>query len=153
MHSGYLFVETHGGRPGLVRIAVAKRPPAIDDGPATAQRRIRYLARFNDGDAALMHVHTLLRRCLVDVDNRLYRVDLVSAIAAAQSLDLAHERLYLDPQLGDAVLIRVETRTEELERRRRLRDRLLYLVGYLALAAGLLHALMGLISGAGPDSG
>jgi hypothetical protein len=153
MHTGYLFVETHGGRPGLVRIAVAKRPPVIDDGPATEQRRVRYLARFNDGDAALMHVHALLRRHLVDVNSGLYRVELVSAIAAAQSLDLTHERLYLDPQLGDAALIRVETRTEELERRRRLRDRLLYLLGYLALAVGLLHALMGLVSGAGSNPG
>jgi hypothetical protein len=153
MHTGYLFIETHAGRPGLVRLAVAKRPPVIDDGPATAQRRIRYLARFNDGDAALMHAHALLRRHLVDVNSRLYRADLASAIAAAQSLGLAHERLYLDPQLGDAVLIRVETRTEELQRRRRTRDRLLYLLGYLALAMGLLHALMGLVSGAGPNPG
>ncbi len=146
MHYGYLFVETHGDRPGLVRIALAERPPIVPDGPGEAPGRIRYVARYNDGDAALMHVHALLKRRLVDVDTGLYRAGVEEAVAAAESLGLKHERLFLDPALGDAALIRIETQAEFLQRRRRQWDRLLYMLGYMALALGAAHALSGLFS-------
>lgn len=147
MHSGFLFIETNRQRPDLVRIGMADRPMKVPEGPEdNVPRRIRYVARYNDADAALMHVHTLLRRQIVDVDAGLYRVKAEQAIAAAESLGLFHERLFMDPALGDAALIWIENQAEVLERRRQIRDKLLYLFGYIALALGVVHALSGLFS-------
>ena len=142
MQTAFLFIESHGGRTGLVRIALAQSPPRLPEEAQPGPRRIHYLARYNDGDAALMHVHELLHRHLVDVDSGLYKVSVEQAVAAAESLDLAHERLFLDPALGDAALIWIETRAEALVKRRRLHDRLFYLLGYAALALGIAQLLM-----------
>ncbi len=142
MRAGFLFIETHGERPGLIRIALSDRPPRLPEGVAATGPRVRYVARYNDADAALMHVHDLLRRALVDVDAGLYRATAAQAIAAAESLGLAHGRLFLDSAQGDEVRIWIETRAEALEARRRLRDRLLYLIGYAALLVGVAQALI-----------
>jgi hypothetical protein len=143
MELGYLFIETHPGHRGLVRIAVADHPPAVP-GARHEGRRVRYIARFNDAEAGLMHVHTLLRRRLVDVDGRLYRSSLERAVAAAESVGLRHGRLYLDPDLEPDRLEDIRRRGEALAAARRGRERLLQGIGYATLAWLLLMALWGL---------
>ena len=54
MQAGYVGVETHSDRPGLARLTLD------DEAPDTRLRtqagpRMRFVARFSDGDAALMH--------------------------------------------------------------------------------------------------
>ena len=100
MQSGYLAIETHRDRPGIVRLVLSTEAP--DPAPAAhADRRLRYVARFNDREAALMHTHEILRRRLIDLDTHLYRVPPERAIAAVESLDLKHRRIYLDSEFSD----------------------------------------------------
>jgi hypothetical protein len=141
VRSGYLYVETHSLRPHLVRIAMSERQPALPEPSDDAPRRIRYVARFGDSDAALMHAHTLLRRRLADAEAGLYRTDLVRAIAAVESLALGHRRLYLDPALAADTCAAIRTAADRLVRRRRRIDRICYGVGYGALLWLLLRAL------------
>ena len=54
--------------------------------------------------------------------------------------------MFLDPALGDAALIWIEDQAEALQRRRQIRDKLLYLFGYIALALGVVNALSGLFA-------
>ena len=144
MQPGVLYLETHAAHPGLVRVALADVPPPNDPGKDPAAR-VRYAARFADGDAALMHTHELLRRRLVDVDARLYRTGLPAAIAAVESLDLSHRRLYVDPGLDAdsvAAIGRVQAR---LVRHRQLVGRIWNVVGYVALGLLLLRAVVSLL--------
>ena len=65
-YPGYLSLYSDPGRPGVVRVVSAREaPPGL---PAPADPRLRYVARFEDLDAARMHLHEALRRGLVDVD-------------------------------------------------------------------------------------
>lgn len=136
--NGYLAIETHVDHTGLVRLIVTSKPP---DPAATAhaQRRIRYIARFNDSEAALMHTHEHLKRRLLDPDTHLYRVPLEQAIAAIESIDLRHRRIYLDSDFSDASHARVADRIARYRRQRRRRDTFFRVLGYIAIGMLLLN--------------
>jgi len=147
LQTGYLSIETSSDRPELLRLVLSDRCPTVSEteGPDS----VRYIARFNDGEAALMHTHQLLRRRLVDVGAGLYRVDLVSAVAAIESLGLSHGRIYLDPHLSQQELGRIDARVLQLQTKRLRRERFWYAVGYIALGVLLLQGIARLFWGAG----
>lgn len=142
MQPGVLYLETHAAHPGLVRVALADAPPPTG---TNVPARVRYAARFADRDAALMHTHELLRRRLVDVDARLYRTSLPAAIAAIESLDLSHHRLYVDPGLDADSVAAIGAAQTRLVRHRQLADRVWTVVGYVALGLLLLRAVASLL--------
>jgi hypothetical protein len=144
MQSGVLYLETHAAHPGLVRLALADVPPPTGAGPNVAAR-VRYAARFADQDAALMHTHELLRRRLVDVDARLYRTSVPAAIAAIESLDLSHRRLYVDPDLDADSVAAIGRAQTRLVRHRQVVDRVWKVVGYVVLGLLLLRAVASLL--------
>jgi hypothetical protein len=124
---------------------LSARAPAAIDPLSAVGRRIRYVARFEDGDAARMHVHQLLRRRLLDANARLYRADLTLAIAAAESLDLRHTCCYMDPGLGTTAQNAIEEQTHTFVRRRQRVSLWLHRLGYLALTVLLLRAIASLM--------
>lgn len=141
MQAGYLSVETHEAHPGIVRLVVSSTSPE----PAVARCgdcRLRYVARFEDREAALMHAHNLLRRRLFDADAHLYRVPLERAIATIESIDLPHRRLYLDPDFGDAMRGHVATLTDDLCAQRRAREHVFDTIGYCAIALLIFNLLV-----------
>ena len=144
MQTGVLYLETHASHPGLVRVALADALPPTDAGPDGAAR-LRYAARFADSEAALMHTHELLRRRLVDIDARLYRTSLPAAIAAIESLDLSHRRLYVDPGLDADSVAAIGAAQTRLVRHRQVVDRVWTVVGYVALGLLLLRAVASLL--------
>lgn len=142
MNNGYLCIDTHTDHPGLLRLLTSLHTPQLPHAQDTGSEHISYVARFNDIEAAMMHTHTLLRRCLLDPDAHLYRVSLAQAIAAIESLDLKHSRVYLDPDLDENQLAQISHATDTLTIRRKRRSRLIDAIGYLALGIILLQALM-----------
>jgi len=46
-----------------------------------------------------MHIHEVLKRNCEDIDTRRYKTEIVQAIAAAESVELKHERTWMDPSL------------------------------------------------------
>ena len=142
MRRGYLLIETRADRPGLVRVFGTETE--TEPAPTFPQRadlpRLRYCAYFHDLDAALMHIHEPLRRRLVDIDQRLYRVDPLDAVAAAQSVGLRYWQTYIDAELAD------DPKLAELvtsKRQRRKRFQLLWnIVGILAILLLLLKPLL-----------
>jgi hypothetical protein len=132
VQSGYLAIETHRDRPGIVRLVLSTEAP--DPAPAAhADRRLRYVARFNDREAALMHTHEILRRRLIDLDTHLYRVPPERAIAAVESLDLKHRRIYLDSEFSDESRSAIASLTERLRSRRRAWATLFQTLGYIGI--------------------
>jgi len=100
-----------------------------------------YAARFDDLSAAHMHAHAALRRCLIDVDEGIYRSDPVSAIAAVSAIDLSHRVAYLDPGLeSDPALVRT---IAERRKRRELADRIWQAVGVIAALFLLIKLVVG----------
>lgn len=131
MEEGYLIIETSPEHPGLVRIRKAEVPPGDSDLEAQSDPQIRYVARFNDLSAAKMHVHSELRHGLVDVESGLYRSDPVTAVAAAQSVELRHRQIYLDPDLAENHSL--DTAIEKRHWRHRLSDQIWRIVGVIAV--------------------
>ena len=133
MQAGYLAIETHQDRPGLVRVIVCDTQPGT--GSLTHQpRRIRYVARFNDVETALMHTHESLKRRLIDPDTRLYRASLEQAIASVESIDLRHQRTHIDPDLSEQQLQEIQTIVEAQQSRQRRRNQLFQTMGYIGIA-------------------
>jgi hypothetical protein len=103
--------------------------------------RIRYVASFNDVDAAQMHAHNALRHRLVNTDTRLYRAELPRAIAAVESITLSHRRNYLDPWLDPGVRETIDTMAAARAAHQQQQVRIWNLVGWIALALLAAHAL------------
>jgi hypothetical protein len=132
VENGYLAVETHGGRPGMVRLIVSPNlPPATTD--VDSPTRLRYAARFNDSSAALMHTHELLKRRLVDCDSHLYRVDLAQAIGAIESIDLTHRDVFLDAALDDPTRKAIDAVRNDMIRRRERKTHFFEAMGYIGI--------------------
>ena len=140
MKPGFLSVETHVGRPGMVRLMLsAERPdPASKTHSPT---RIRYVARFNDSEAALMHTHEILKRRLLDPDAHLYRATAERAIAAITSLGLSHRQVYLDAQLPDETRTEIRNLAARFRGNQRRKDRFFETFGYIGIGLLLLNLL------------
>lgn len=119
MESGYLLIQTREDHHGLVCLADSEGPPPLP--PAadpSGLLQIRYAARFDDIDAALMHAHTALRHSLVDVERRLYRTEVLQAVAAVDTIALRHRRIYLDPALENDQRLAAEIARRDKSHRR-----------------------------------
>jgi hypothetical protein len=132
MKTGYLSIETHNEHRGQIRILLGEEQPDLESRQDAAWV-IRYIARFKDCEAGLMHAHEILKRRLLDPDSHLYRVSLEQAIAAIESIDLKHRRIYLDPDLSIESKKAIAALTQQEVGRRRRKDRVFKLMGYVGL--------------------
>jgi hypothetical protein len=139
MREGYLLVETNPAHPGKVRLRGIDDPP---EGTAVGvDPNLRFIARFHDLDAALMHFHAGLSRRLLDVNERIYRADPVEAVSVADAIELPHRRIYLDPALDrDGQLTAA---IQRLHRRHRRWKRFFNGVGIAAVILLLAKLLLG----------
>ena len=142
MASGFLYIKTHSDDPGTVRVLVSPREPAI--GGRQNEDIVRYIARFNDVDGGRMHVQNLLCRALTDTDTRTYRVSVAEAIAAVESDNLAHRRVWIDPALSESELTEISEIIARRLANARGADRAWYAVG-LAFIVLLFLQVIGLI--------
>ena len=140
MQSGYIAIETHTERPGLVRFVLCDKLPDPDP-TGHSELRWRYIAGFNDREAALMHIHELLKRQLLDPDTHMYRTSPERAIAAVESLDLKHRRIYLDPDFDGHSKATITSLTEKYVGRRRAWTSLFQVLGYIGIGLLLLNLL------------
>ncbi len=137
--SGYLSVETHTARPRVVRLMLSDIPPTTT---GEGEAHLRYCARFNDRDAALMHAHEFLKRRLLDPDTHLYRTTLEHAIAAIEVVRLKHRRVYLDPELSDASRSAIAQWIRCFRRNQRRRDRFFEYMGYAGIGLLLFNMFL-----------
>ena len=140
MREGYLLIETNPAHPGKVRLR------GMDDLPkgaaAGADPNVRFIARFRDLDAAVMHFHASLSRRLLDVNERIYRADPVEAVSVADAIELSHRCIYIDPALERDGLLTAAI--ERLHRRHRRWERFFNGVGIAAVIFLLAKILLGL---------
>ena len=136
MRAGYLCIETNHQRPGLIRVT----PPSM--APSGTRREIRYVARFNDVEAAQMHVQNGLHHQLIDLNNRIYQTGLIEAMAVIESDLLYHRRIWIDPTLQPEDSERLEQLTAARRCQRQRLDRIWQTVGTIA-AAVLVMLLLG----------
>lgn len=141
MEEGYLIIETSREHPGLVRIRKASAPPVETNLETQSDPQIRFVARFNDLSAAQMHVHTELRHRLIDADAGLYRIDPVTAVAAAQSVELRHRQIYVDPTITENPALDADI--EKRHWRHRLADQIWRIVGAIAVVFLVVKILFG----------
>ena len=135
MKTGFLTLETHPDRNDLVRVRMREKMPELStqgDGAA-----IRYVARFQDIEAAQMHVQNMMHSFLVDLEYRIYRKSLAEMIACVEADELEHVRIWIDPTINE-----VESRyIESLVERHRSRHKLIDLIWQMVGIAGLILLL------------
>lgn len=139
MQTGFLTLLSHPEHPGLVRARIHNTLPELkaqQDGS-----EIRYVARFRDIEAALMHVQNAMHGALVDLDQRIYRKALPEMIACVEADDLDHERVWIDPELSPAEMSRIDTRVVQRRLSHRRIDRIWQVVGILGLLLLLVTSL------------
>ena len=140
MDNGFLAIETHRDKPELVRFYLSDTAPAPN--PTDTEHRLRYVARFNDRDAALMHTHELIKRRLLDPDTHIYRVSLARAVAAVESLDLKHQRIYLDPDLDADETDKIAEWADRFIRLKQFKTRIFDMLGYIAVGLLLFNLFL-----------
>lgn len=120
MRTGFLTLETHPGHRDLVRVRMRERMPDLatrDD-----ETEIRYLARFQDIEAAQMHVQNMMHGFLVNLEHRIYEKPLVEMIACVEADELDHARVWIDPGINQDELARIESLVKRHRRRRKWID-------------------------------
>lgn len=144
MRSGYLALETHPERPGLVRMFMSGENP--HDAPAAGSEKLRLVMFFKDIDTAFMNAQSNMSHHLVDVNKNLYKRHLGTAMGDLESVELEHEIIWKDPHIAAADL---EEMQDEIEHNKRLlvwRDHFVTLLKWGAILFLLLNLLSPLIS-------
>lgn len=139
MEPGYISVQTHDGCPDKVRILCSGHKPQTRQ-PRDSETQIRYIAHFHDSEAAIMHVHSFLKRHLIDPDEHLYRTDAAHAIAAVRSVALRHREVFSDERLDAAVRMDVERLVSGHHRWQRRQDLTFRTIGAIGISLLLLNA-------------
>lgn len=139
MKTGFLTLTTHTEHPGLVRAQIHDQPPELKPLPDGSE--IRYVARFRDGEAALMHVQNAMHAYLEDLENRIYRRPLEEMIASVEADGLDHERVWMDTSLDAEELRQIDRDTQKRKAAHRWGDRAWQIVGYLAILLLILISL------------
>jgi hypothetical protein len=139
MKSGYLTLTTHRGHPGLVRARIQDTLPNLERQEDGSD--IRYMARFKDTEAALMHVQNAMHTALIDLEDRIYRKPLIEMIACVEADILDHERVWIDPELDEKECGQIESLTKQRVKWHQRTDRIWQGVGFLALLLLLLTSL------------
>jgi hypothetical protein len=129
MKTGYLVLETHPERKDMVRVLMKDELPNTQ--AASPGSQIRYIARFNDIDAGQMHLHNMMHKHLVNLDNHIYNIDLKQAIAAIEADDLNHTRVWIDPLLNDRERTTIDEQTAKFKLRHKWWNRVWLIVGTL----------------------
>lgn len=119
---------------GGVLVSTQEQEPQLD------RLGLRFVACFDDIDAALMHLHERLRRQLVTLAPRRYAVPIEEAVIAAEAIELDHRRVFIEPALAERA--RIDRGVEALHRQHRWRDRLLHAVGAFAVLLLLLWGML-----------
>lgn len=143
IEKGYLYLQTHKDHPGLVQLQSRKFTPPINQGEDEIEKTW-FAARFNDIEAAKMHAQKAMRKKLVD-DN-LYRMDMVHAIAAVDSVNLKHEAVFTDPSIPENELREISELTQTSLLRKKRLFKFGNLIGKLAIAYLVLQMLSPLIA-------
>ncbi len=139
MKTGFLTLITHPDHQGLVRVKVHDTLPEIkkqEDGS-----EIRYVARFKDIDAGVMHVQNVMHAALVDLENRIYRGSLPQIIATVEADYLDHSRIWMDPALSEDNLQEIDELIKQQKASQRRTNRIWQLVGWLGLLLLVLTSL------------
>ncbi len=139
MNTGYLTLITHPDHPGLVRARIDDDLPELK--PLGDGSEIRYVARFADVEAALMHIQNAMHSALADLENRIYRKSLTAMIASVEADVLDHTRVWIDPGLSEETNRLIANETRRRVNRQRLVDRIWQAVGLMALLLLLFNSL------------
>ena len=142
MQAGYLYIETSASHPGLIRIVESEESPDTRQ-PANADPLICYVARFDDKQAAMMHIHELLRHQLIDPDFHLYRTNPLTAVAGIEADILRHKRIFLLPETEGLSISNLQVMANRHRMQQLKVDKIWRLVGFLALVLLLFNLLLG----------
>ncbi|MES9930998.1 MAG: hypothetical protein ABW158_23045 [Candidatus Thiodiazotropha sp. 6PDIVS] len=127
MKTGYLVLETHPNHKDMIRARIRDELPNTQDSDEGST--IRYIARFDDIEAALMHLHSELNHQLIDLDSRLYKADIKDAISAIESDQLRHQQVWIDPSINEQDRAEIEAHTAQLKKRHNIQNRIWMIVG------------------------
>lgn len=139
MKTGFLTLTTHAEHPGLVRAQIYDKLPEL--APLPDGSEIRYVARFRDGEAALMHVQNVMHAYLEDLENRIYRRPLGEMIASVEADGLDHERVWMDTALDAEQVRQIDQDTMKRKAAHKWGDRAWQVVGFLAIVLLILISL------------
>lgn len=134
MRKGYLLLETQPDQPEVVSVRTQETVPRLD------WSGLRFVARFDDIDAALMHLHAGLRRHLYSLEPQRYAVSIDEAVAAADAIELDHRRVFIEPELAECGTLHKQI--QRLHRQHQRFDWLMHAIGALALVILILWGLI-----------
>jgi len=104
-------------------------PPCFGFESLQGYHLARLFYRKNDTLSRLV----LILRFLLDLNNRIYQVDLTTAIADVESIRLKHKTIWCDPELTTTELEKIKTLRHNIKRKQDRVERVIDTIGYAAL--------------------
>ena len=139
MNSGYLYIESLTQPESAYYLAMSLEKPEADQ--TQEGRKLVYIAKFRDIDAAFMHAGGKLRRRCKHLDTVTFITELSTMIAVIEADGLRHERIWLADVLNDTELDVVRTETERLQKQAENQALIWKMVGIVAVVIFVLLSI------------
>ena len=114
IYPGYLALETHPDKPGVVKMFKSVENPQDHPSP-TEGGKVRYILLFEDLDRGFMLAQSKMSRTIVDLNNNLYKKSIAVAMGDLETVQINHKEVWRDSDLTEQELIELE---ESLARNR-----------------------------------
>lgn len=145
IYPGYLALETHPDRPGIVKMVKSIKNPR-DSEPLNDGGKVRFVLHFNDLDRAFMLAQTKMSHHIEDLDNNLYKRHLGVAMGDLETVELKHTPVWKDPELTEAELAEMEKEIQHNRRWLIRRDRFVEILKWGAILVLLFNLFSPLIA-------
>jgi len=122
IYPGYLALETHPDRPGIVKMVKSIKNPQESE-PLSDGGKVRFVLHFNDLERAFMLAQSKMSKHIEDLDNNLYKKHLAVAMGDLETVELNHTPVWKDPDLTEAELAEMEQEIQINRRWLTRRDR------------------------------
>ncbi|MDH5183161.1 MAG: hypothetical protein OEX12_04660 [Gammaproteobacteria bacterium] len=139
MNSGYLYIESLTQPEHAYHLAMSVDKP--DSERVQEGRKLVYIAKFRDIDAAFMHASGKLRHRCKHLDTVTFLTELTTMIAVIEADGLKHERIWLADVLDAKEMDALRTETERLQKQAGNQDLIWKMVGIVAVVIFLLLSI------------
>lgn len=102
-----------------------------------------YYCQFSDSEAAMMHIHNLLKRSLIDLDQHSYAATVVESLAAIKAIELHRSDEWVNPSINEHVIDEMNNHLSAIRQKSEKHKFYLKIVQIIAISLLIVVLLLG----------
>lgn len=136
MKKAWIVLEHAADTMDAMRFSVHDTPPLPDDS-------VVYYCQFSDSEAAMMHIHNLLKRSLIDLDQHSYAATVAESLAAIKAIELHRSDEWVNPSINEHVIDEMNKQLSDIRQKSEQHKFYLKIVQVIAISLLIFVLLLG----------